>query len=139
MIARYEAETASPTIRTLERVLQAAGRQLVLDTIPAEPTDSPLPKVLPRVQALREQILNYAQAIGATNVRLFGSVARGEDSAASDIDFIVDFPARERGLMPLLELATQLESLLGRPVDVAAEELLRPEIKARALAEAVAL
>jgi uncharacterized protein len=139
MVARYETEAASPTVRTLERLLRATGRELVLDSIPAQSDCEALPRLLPRVRALRDQILAATQAIGATNVRVFGSVARGDEHSGSDIDFLVDFPARTVGLMPLLRLGSDLESLLGRPVDIAAEELLQPDVRVRALAEALEL
>ncbi len=64
-----------------------------------------LPKLLPRVQAVGDQIKVAARAIGADNVRIFGSVARGEDQGGSDIDFLVDFAVGDGGLMPLLTLA----------------------------------
>ena len=52
---------------------------------------------------------------------------------------LVDFPVRERGLLPLADLADQLSELLDVPVDVAAKDALAPDVARRALAEAVAL
>ena len=75
----------------------------------------------------REQVIVTLRAheqelksAGIVRLSLFGSVARGEDTADSDLDLLVDFPARERGLLPLLTLAEQVERLVGRRVDVAA-------------------
>jgi predicted nucleotidyltransferase len=87
----------------------------------------------------RTAIQAAATTTGARNVRVFGSVARGEDTPDSDIDLLVDFPARERGLFPLLTLAEEVESMVGRPVDVAAVEMLAEPVRDRALAEAVPL
>jgi predicted nucleotidyltransferase len=79
-----------------------------------------------------------AEAIGATNIRVFGSVARGEETPESDIDLPVDFPARERGLFPLLQLSGEIERLVGRAAGVAAE-VMAAAVRERALAEAVPL
>jgi len=87
----------------------------------------------------REAIRAAAEAVGARNVRVFGSVARGDDTPDSDVDLLVDFPAAERGLFPLLVLAEQVERLVGRPVDVAAAEVMAGPVLERALAEAVPL
>ena len=87
----------------------------------------------------REEIRAAAERVGARNVRVFGSVARGEDTPESDVDLLVDFPARERGLLPLLTLAEQVEQIVGRPVDVAAVEVMAHLAREQALAEAVPL
>jgi uncharacterized protein len=85
------------------------------------------------------EIRAAAEAVGARNVRVFGSVARGEETPESDVDLLVDFPAGERGLFPLLRLAGEIEELVGRPVDVAAVEVMAAPVRERALAEAVPL
>jgi uncharacterized protein len=135
MVARYETGAASPTVRTLRRLLHAADRDLEMSAVSTK-------KVSPLARALREhraEINAAAQNVGAYNVRIFGSVARGTDTAESDVDLLVDFPARERGLLPLLTLAEQVEQLIGRPVDVAAVEVMAEPVRDRALAEAVPL
>ena len=66
-------------------------------------------------------------------------MARGEEASESDIDLLVDFPAHERGLFPLLKLANEIEAIVGRPVDVAAVEVMAPQVRERALAEAILL
>jgi uncharacterized protein len=139
MVARYETGAASPTVRTLVRLLRAAGRELVL----AGPATTSQPAVGGPAAAMlrehREEILAAADAVGASNIRIFGSVARGEETAESDIDLLVDFPAKERGLFPLLRLAGAIEALVGRPIDVAAVEIMAPAVRERALAEAIPL
>ena len=87
----------------------------------------------------RTAILAAAEAVVARNVRVFGSVARGDDTPDSDVDLLVDFPAAEKGLFPLLALAEEIELLLGRPVDVAAVQVMAGPVRERALAEAVPL
>ncbi|HOF86480.1 MAG TPA: nucleotidyltransferase family protein [Armatimonadota bacterium] len=83
----------------------------------------------------REEILAIAAHHGARNVRVFGSVARGEADAGSDIDFLVEFEPG-RSLFDLGSMQVELEALLGRPVDVVTDRGLRDRIRARVLAEA---
>ncbi|MGH2458963.1 MAG: nucleotidyltransferase family protein [Chloroflexota bacterium] len=75
------------------------------------------------LRARREDILRIAAARGAYNVRVFGSVARGEAGPESDVDFLVDLDPR-RTLFDLSELILDLEESLGRKVDVL--EIRRP-------------
>ena len=86
----------------------------------------------------RHQILRVAETFGARNVRVFGSVARGKDTGASDIDLLVDLDP-DRTLMDLGGLLMELQTLLGRPVDVATEAMLRPHVREQALRDAVPL
>ncbi len=91
-----------------------------------------------RLQAKREDILRTATKHGAYNVRVFGSVARGEADAESDIDLLVDMEAG-RSLLDLSGLLIDLEDLLGCNVDVVTERGLRDRIRERVLREAVTL
>jgi predicted nucleotidyltransferase len=86
----------------------------------------------------RHEILDVAKTFGARNVRVFGSVARGKDTAASDIDLLVDLDP-DRTLMDLGGLLMELQTLLGRPVDVATEAMLRPHVREQALRDAIPL
>jgi predicted nucleotidyltransferase len=83
-----------------------------------------------------EEILRVAQKHGAHNVRVFGSVARGEADEASDIDFLVDMEPG-RSLLDLGGLQADLENLLDCRVDVVTEGGLKARIRARVLHEAV--
>lgn len=85
---------------------------------------------------VRAEILAAASRHGATNVRVFGSMARGDADAASDVDFLVDFEPG-RSLLDLAGLLIDLEDLLGHPVDVVTEPGLKARIRQRVLAEAV--
>lgn len=67
---------------------------------------------------LRNQIIEIAKQHGAYNVRVFGSVARGEARIDSDVDFLVEF-LPHRNLLDRIALIQDLEELLGRKVDVA--------------------
>ena len=86
----------------------------------------------------REAILAAATKYGAYNVRVFGSVARGEDDSESDVDFLVEMEA-ERSLFDLGGLLMELQDLLNCPVDVVTEKGLRQRIRDRVLSEAVPL
>jgi uncharacterized protein len=83
----------------------------------------------------RAEILTLAAQHGAVNVRIFGSVARREDDAASDIDFLVQLQPG-RSLLDLGALLMDLQDLLGRDVDIVTEAGLRSRIRERVLAEA---
>lgn len=90
------------------------------------------------VRAHRDEILAIATRHGATNVRVFGSVVRGEAGPDSDVDFLVDLESG-RSLLDLAKLLVDLEHLLRRRVDVVTENGLRPHVKEPILREAVAL
>jgi predicted nucleotidyltransferase len=89
-----------------------------------------------RLPDLRDEIYRAAAESGARDVRVFGSVARGEERADSDVDFLVSLEPG-RSLLDLARLELRLERLLGRPVDVVTEAGLRPPIRATALREAI--
>lgn len=86
----------------------------------------------------RDEILRIAAKRGARNIRVFGSVARGESDARSDIDFLVDLEP-ERSLFDLSGLLIDLEAALRTEVDVVTERGLRDRIRERVLREAVPL
>jgi hypothetical protein len=138
MVARYETGVASPTVRTLARLLHATGHSLVLSGLTADAPSPPSPAAV-LLREHRVEIEAAVKAAGAENVRVFGSVARGEDTPESDVDLLVDFPASTQGLFPLLRLADEIERLVGRPVDVAAVEVMAEPVRERALAEAIPL
>jgi hypothetical protein len=86
----------------------------------------------------RDDILRVAANRGARNIRVFGSVARGENDARSDIDFLVDLEP-DRSLFDLSGLLIDLEAVLQAPVDVVTEQGLRARVRERVLREAVPL
>jgi len=91
-----------------------------------------------RLTAKREEILRVAAKHGARNVRLFGSVVRGEFKPESDVDVLVEFEPG-RSLFDHAALILELEAMLGRKVDVVTDRGLRPRIRERVLREVVAL
>jgi len=90
------------------------------------------------LQAKREDILHTASKYGAYNVRVFGSVARGEADSESDIDLLV-YMEPGRSLFDLGGLLMDLQDLLNCNVDVVTEDGLRDRIRERVLKEAIAL
>jgi predicted nucleotidyltransferase len=87
----------------------------------------------------RENILALSNKYGARRIRVFGSVARGDDAADSDIDFLVDFPRGYDLFLQRIPLAEQLQGLLNRTVDLVPEHELTPYIRDRVLSEAIDL
>jgi uncharacterized protein len=86
----------------------------------------------------REQIIALASAYGARNVRVFGSVARGDAAIESDVDLVVDFDAG-RSLLDHGALIMDLQEALGCRVDVVSSKGLRQRFRDRVLADAVPL
>lgn len=136
-VARYESGAASPSVSTLERVLSAAALHLELGVSPAEGSDLSGRRAAP-LRHHRRDIARLVKAAWARNVRVFGSVARGDDVPSSDINLLIDFDLTQ-GLMPIVRLKRALEDLLHEPVDVAPFDLLKPSVAERALREAVPL
>jgi uncharacterized protein len=87
----------------------------------------------------RDEILAIAEKHGAYNVRVFGSVARGEATDDSDIDFLVDYDLDK--ITPWFPggLLVDLEQILNRKVDIATVDMLKERIRDRVLREAVTL
>ena len=84
--------------------------------------------LLDTLLAKRAEVLNAASRHGASNVRLFGSVARRSETASSDVDILIDL-ARDRGFSDFLALAEELEELIGRKVDLVTSRGLSPYLK----------
>jgi hypothetical protein len=96
---------------------------------------SPLARAL---EHNRAAVLKLAASMGIRNLRVFGSVSRGEDTPESDIDLLVDLPDNMT-LFGLGRLETQLSQILGVKVDVVPAQNLRDNLRERVLSEAVPL
>lgn len=140
VISAYESGRREPGVRTLARLVKATGHELELDVVPAPGhqlglPDTPLGR---RLRRRRKAIIDTAARRGAHNVRVFGSVARAEDTADSDVDLLVDLNEGV-GLVGLAGLKRELTDLLGTSVDVVPADSLKPRIRAEVLAEAITL
>lgn len=93
---------------------------------------------LENLKAYRDDILAIAQSCHAPNIRVFGSVARGESSSDSDVDFLVDV-APEQSILDLIRLIQTLSDLLGCKVDVAQSTALNPLMRDEVLKDAISL
>lgn len=104
----------------------------------ADGTTDAVSPTLAAVHSRREEILRIAARHGAGNLRVFGSVARNQARADSDVDLLADFEPG-RSLLDLVALELDLQELLGRPVDVGTPQSLRDRMRDRVLTEAVPL
>ena len=95
-------------------------------------------KVEETIEAKRNEIRRIAEQHGASNVRVFGSVARGEAKPESDIDLLVDVTSQTSAWFPA-GLILDLEKLLGRRVEVVTERALDEDLRERVLHEAIPL
>lgn len=140
VISAYESGRREPGVHTLSRLIEATGHRLVLDVVPAPGQklglpDTPLGR---RLRRHRRAIIETAGKRRARNVRVFGSVARGEDSATSDVDLLVDLDDGV-GLIALAGLSRDLGDLLDVDIDVVPADTLKTRIRDEILAEAIPL
>lgn len=94
--------------------------------------------VMSQLEELRNEIINIATKHGAIKISIFGSIVRGEDTSSSDIDFLVDLE-EDRTLFDLIRLKQELETLLGKSVDVVTSNAIHWKIKDQIINEAVQL
>ncbi|MFA5889536.1 MAG: helix-turn-helix domain-containing protein [Actinomycetota bacterium] len=114
-VAAYESGAKTPTVDTLDRILRAAGRQLGSSKVRSSTQSATrLGRLLRKHRAEIEAI---AAEHHASNVRVFGSVARGQDGLDSDVDLLVDMDAAG-SLFDQVRLRRALKDLLGVEVDV---------------------
>ena len=91
--------------------------------------------ILDEIIARREELLTMMRRHGASNPRIFGSVARREDGPDSDVDFLVEMES-DRSLLDLISLQQEIERSLERRVDLLTPRSLNRHIRDRILAEA---
>jgi predicted nucleotidyltransferase/DNA-binding XRE family transcriptional regulator len=140
VISAYESDRREPGLRTLTKLIEATGHRLVIDLVPSASQqlglpDTPLGR---RLRRRRRTIVDLAARHRARNVRVFGSVARGDDDAGSDVDFLVDLDDGV-GLVALAALERELTDLVGTRVDVVPAAMLKRGIRDEVLAEAIPL
>jgi len=138
VISVYEKGRREPGLKMLNKLVDATGYELVIELVPRGSRTQMVPveqSLLRRVRQQREAILAIAARRGAHNVRLFGSVARGDESETSDVDLLVDL-ADGVSLLELIGLERELSELLGCEVDVVPERNVKAGIAERVMLEA---
>lgn len=140
VISAYESGRREPGVRTLARLVEATGHHLELDlvAVPAQQLGLPDTPLGRRLRRHRKAIIATAEGRGAHNLRVFGSVARGDDDPDSDIDLLVDLD-RSVGVVAITGLERELTDVLGVDVDVVPADTLKPRIRDEVLAEAIPL
>jgi uncharacterized protein len=132
VISAYESGHRQPALRTLAALIDAASHELVIDVRQQPRRLSRLSgPVGQRVRRRRRDLIAAAAAYGVTNLRVFGSVARGTDRPDSDLDLLADLPP-DMGLFDLERVQAELEAIVGSQVDLAPASDLKPGVRARA-------
>ncbi len=137
-VSAYELGRRIPSLVTLTRLVRAAGYEIEAALVDAPEAALPNTPVARRLASQRREIIAVAARYGAHNVRVFGSVVRGDGTSESDIDLLVDMPPRT-GILTLGAIAREVERLIGVRADVVPSSALRPELRERILAEAIPL
>lgn len=132
VVSAYENGKREPSFGTLQKLVGAAGYDLAIDLL-ARPRQSPLQRALARH---RTELVKTLTALGAARVRVFGSVARGEDGPGSDVDLLVDVD-ESVGLFALAAMNDEAERILGVAVDVVPANSVKPAFADQIFAEAV--
>ena len=97
-------------------------------------------RLSPIVEQHREEIVRIAKEYGFINVRIFGSMARGEDTPESDIDMVVDLdPERTKKGLITLRFPDEVKKLTNREVQFTTEDSLHPSLKDKILEECIPL
>lgn len=129
VISDYERGRREPGVSALIALLRAVG--FTLKAVPE-------PATLRSVRRHAKELTDSFAELGASNISVFGSVARGDDGTDSDIDLLVDLDPSV-GLFNLMRMGTLAEELLGRAVDVVPRDGLKNEVAASAARDEVPL
>jgi len=139
VISAYESGRRQPSLPMLAALVEASGYELEVSV--QEPPGNlgrltgPVGR---RVRQHHSDLVTAAAAHGVANLRVFGSVARGEDRADSDVDLLADIPAG-MGLLGLGRVIDELEAVVGARVDLVPAGQLKPAVRQRAERDLVAL
>ena len=132
VISAYESGHRQPALGTLAALIEAAGYELVINVRRQPRRLSKLSGPIgQRVRRRRRDLIAAAAAHGVTNLRVFGSVARGTDRPDSDLDLLADLPP-DMGLLGLGRVQAELEAIVGSQVDLVPAGDLKPGVRARA-------
>lgn len=137
-VVRYEKGLQTPSVDTLQRLLKANGFELILEIKKAKKVGakSELYKI---VQANRGEIREILHSLGARNIRIVGSVARGEDDKESDLDLLVDIDKESGNTFKAVLCAKKISKIIGRDVDILPSWLCKKEVLKSVLSDAIPL
>lgn len=139
VISAYESGARQPSLPVLERLVAATGFELEIRLLKAP---SPLARLTGplgrKVRARRAEIKQLCARSGVSNLRVFGSVARGQETANSDLDLLVDL-SPGTGLFTLVALRGVLERLLDARVDLVPSDSLKDGVRQQILNDTVSL
>lgn len=140
VVSAYEAGKRQPALPTLSKLIEATGHTLAIGLQRSDSSvrglpDSPLGR---KLRQHRRALLEAVADAGGRNLRVFGSVARGQDTATSDVDLLVDLP-EGTGLFAVQALEGRLRRILKADVDLAPPTSLKPRVRAEAETDAISL
>ncbi|HYU85809.1 MAG TPA: helix-turn-helix domain-containing protein [Kribbellaceae bacterium] len=139
VVSAYERGHRQPSVPTLAALIDATGHDLVMSARRKprglQRLSGPVGR---RLRRNRDKVLSTATKHGVTNLRVFGSVARGEDRPDSDLDLLIDLPPGI-GLLGLGRVRSDIERIVGTHVDLVPETDLKPDVRARVLKEVISL
>ncbi|NYD70618.1 helix-turn-helix domain-containing protein [Herbiconiux flava] len=142
VISAYESGRREPSLTTLSKLVGATGLRLETRIAAAERADDVARAAGAGLRSLvrerREELEAALGALGATGIRVFGSVARGEATSESDVDLLVQLDEGV-GLFNLARMRGEAERILGVAVDVVPEDSLKADVRESVLADAVEL
>lgn len=131
VVSAYESGGREPSLATLSSLVEACGVSLEVqlgERLPTVPGFGAVGPIGRRLRRRRAAVLAVAARHGMTELRVFGSVARGQDTDSSDLDLLVHVP-EGTGLLALGRFTQELEDLLHVPVDVVADDSVKPRVR----------
>ena len=139
VISAYESGHRQPSVPTLAALIDATGFELAM-AVRRQPRRLKMLSgpVGQRVRRRRHDLVAAAAAHGVSGLRVFGSVARGQDRPDSDVDLLAELPPG-MSLFALARLQAELEDIVGSRVDLVPAADLKPEVRERAGLDLVAL
>lgn len=140
VVSAYENGRREPGLSMLAKLVEASGHRLRVDLVAQPDRPRGLPDTLMgrQLRRRRRAIIDAAERRGMGNVRVFGSVARGDDTETSDVDLLVE-TTEGVSLLDLIGLEREIGEILGRSVDLVPAGNLKEAVASEALAEAIPL
>lgn len=138
VVSAYESDHRHPALSTLAALIEATGFDLDVRVTTRKDLSRLTGPIGRRVRRRRQNLVSAAARHGITNLLLFGSVARGEDRADSDVDLTANIPAN-LGVLSLGRVIDEFEQILGTHVDLVPTDGLKPDVAARVERDAIRL